>query len=96
MNSPAGPMRDVVYIFESEGDRGGAFWFLVLACGHRVARKRYVPSPATATLMFRPLAEKLAPRRARCCFCEMGCAERDPWSTIEAMGGPSAHNKSSG
>ena len=40
----SGPLREVVYIFEREGERGGGFWWLVLACGHAVARKRVMPS----------------------------------------------------
>ena len=30
-------MREVVYIFEREGLRGGPYWRLVLECGHSVA-----------------------------------------------------------
>lgn len=61
----AGPMREVVYIFEREGARGGGYWWLVLSCGHTVARKRCVAKHWTAMvhLMFRPLSEKLAPKR---------------------------------
>jgi hypothetical protein len=86
----AGPLREVVYIFEREGDRGGGYWLLVLACGHFVARKRVVARSDTALmhLMFRPIEEKLAPRRAQCHACESGCAESDPWVLIEALGGP--------
>lgn len=86
----AGPLREVVYIFEREGDRGGGYWWLVLACGHSVARKRYVVNSlaAVAQLMFKPLREKLAPKRAQCHYCEAGCASRDPWATVKAFGGP--------
>ncbi len=85
-----GPKRKVVYIFEREGDRGGGFWWLVLSCGHAVARKRYVPRTDTAVVhaMFRPLSEKLAPRHAQCHYCGSGSAPIDPWISIEAFGGP--------
>jgi hypothetical protein len=85
-SSLAGPLRAVVYIFDRKGARGGAFWFLVLECGHAVARKRV---PLTVGTMFRPLAEKLAPQRVQCHYCEAGCEKSDPWSVIKAFGGPS-------
>ena len=87
----AGPLRDVVYIFERENDRSGGHWRLVLECGHSVARKRYVPRKAFAGLvhlMFKPLSEKLAPKRVQCFYCESGAAPCDPWILIEAFGGP--------
>lgn len=80
------PMRAVVYIFERDGARGGAFWWLVLDCGHAVARKRVMPSVGT---MFRPLSEKFAPKRVQCHYCEAGCEKHDPWIMIKAFGGPS-------
>ena len=85
-----GPMCDVVYIFEGEGDQGGGHWRLVLACGHSVARKRYVPREDTALVhaLLRPLAEKLAPKKVKCFYCGMGSAPCDPWILIEAFGGP--------
>jgi hypothetical protein len=43
-------MREVVYIFEREGERGGAIWWLVLECGHSVARKRYDSKNWSATV----------------------------------------------
>ena len=63
-----GPLREVVYIFEREGPRSGAFWLLVLECGHSVARPRREARSlsAFAQSMFRPLAEKLAPGRVQC------------------------------
>jgi hypothetical protein len=83
-------MRKVVYIFEHEGDRGGAYWRLVLECGHSVARSRHDPKdvPAFVSAMFRPLSEKLAPKRAQCFSCGLGSAPCDPWDLIEAFGGP--------
>lgn len=86
----AGPLRDVVYIFECEGDRGGGHWRLVLECGHSVARKRYVAkdSVALVSALFRPLSEKLAPKRVQCFYCGSGSAFCDPWILIEAFGGP--------
>ena len=86
----AGPMREVVYIFEREGERDGGYWRLVLSCGHSVARKRYVAKDDTAMVhaMFRPLSEKLAPKRAQCFSCGMGSSPCDPWVLIEAFGGP--------
>lgn len=86
----AGPLREVVYIFEREGDRGGGYWLLVLSCGHFVARKRYVAKewPAMVHMMFRPLSEKLAPKRVQCHYCGSGCEKRDPSILVEAFGGP--------
>lgn len=85
-----GPRREVVYIFEREGDRGGAYWQLVLACGHSAIRSRVNPrdTAAMVSAMFRPLAEKLAPRRVQCVYCGLRCETRDPWLLIEALGGP--------
>ncbi len=84
-----GPLREVVYIFEREGSRGGGVWWLVLECGHAVARKRVVAKHWTAMvhLMFRPLEEKLAPKRAQCLFCARGHAKIDPAVMIKAFGG---------
>lgn len=88
--TPSWPRQDVVYIFEREGARGGPYWLLVLACGHSAARPRQVPTslPAMAQAMFRPMAEKFAPRRVQCLHCGSGCAKRDPWILIAALGGP--------
>lgn len=87
----AGPMRDVVYIFEGEGIRGGALWWLVLDCGHRVARKRHEAKSLSAIVhtMFEPIEKRLAPKQAQCLYCGSGFEKRDPWVTIAAMGGPS-------
>ena len=84
-----GPMREVVYIFEREGTKGGAIWWLVLDCGHAVARKRYAPKSWTAAvhMMFRPLEEKLAPKRCQCHYCGSGTAKQDPALMIKAFGG---------
>lgn len=84
----AGPLREVVYIFAREGTRGGAIWWLVLDCGHAVARKRYEAKGWAA--MFRPLKEKLAPRRAQCYMCGSGHEKIDPALMIVAFGGASA------
>lgn len=86
----AGPRRDVVYIFEREGDRGGAYWLLVLACGHSATRSRVSPRPLNylTHMLFRPLSEKLAPRRVQCMYCGAGCEKSDPWILIEVLGGP--------
>jgi hypothetical protein len=85
----AGPMRDVVYIFEREGARGGAIWLLVLSCGHPAARKRTDPKSlsALAQAMLLPLSEKLAPRRAQCHRCGSGEPATDPAPLIKALGG---------
>jgi hypothetical protein len=85
----AGPMREVVYIFEREGSRGGGLWLLVLECGHAVARKRYVAREDTAMVnaMFRPLAEKFAPKHCQCHYCGSGGASSDPAVMIRALGG---------
>lgn len=84
----AGPMREVIYIFERTSTRGGAIWWLVLECGHAVARKRYAASPEMVHMMFRPLEEKLAPKRCQCHYCGSGSAKRDPALLIKAFGGP--------
>lgn len=83
-------MREVVYIFEREGTKGGAIWWLVLSCGHAVARKRYVAKDwlAVVHMLFRPLSEKLAPKRVQCHSCGSGCERSDPWILVEAFGGP--------
>jgi hypothetical protein len=86
----AGPVREVVYIFEREGVRGGAIWWLVLSCGHAVARKRFEAKTWTAQvrLMFRPLTEKLAPKRVQCNYCGSGSPTQDPAILVKAFGGP--------
>jgi len=85
----AGPLRGVVYIFEREGARGGGFWWLVLECGHAVSRKRFVGNHWTgmAQLMFKPLSERLAPKRVQCHYCGSGSERQDPWIMIKALGG---------
>ena len=85
----AGPLREVVYIFDREGTRGGAFWLLVLECGHSVARRQHAPvhwSVAVHALL-RPIEEKLAPKRVQCHYCGSGCEKHDPWILIKALGG---------
>ena len=84
-----GPFREVVYIFERDGDRGGAYWWLVLSCGHCVARSRYVAKDWSAMVhaMFRPLSEKVAPKRCRCHSCGSGQPALDPAVVIKAFGG---------
>jgi hypothetical protein len=85
----AGPMSEVVYIFAREGERGGGYWWLVLACGHAVARKRHVVKSWSAQvhLLFRPIEEKLAPKRVQCHYCGHGAEKLDPWITVKAFGG---------
>jgi len=86
----AGPMRDVVYIFEREGERGGGLWWLILDCGHAISRKRYVANSWSAMvhMMFRPITEKIAPKRCQCHYCGSGSPKQDPWIMIKAFGGP--------
>ena len=90
----AGPRRNVVYIFEREGDRGGAYWLLVLECGHSATRARInysdqsSPSASLTHALLRPLSEKLAPKRVQCMYCGNGSAKCDPWVLIKAFGGP--------
>jgi hypothetical protein len=83
------PVRDVFYIFERDGTRGGALWLLVLACGHIAVRKRTDPKnlSAISQAMFRPIGEFLAPRRVRCHHCESGAQECDPAILVRALGG---------
>lgn len=85
----AGPVREVVYIFEREGTRGGAIWLLVLECGHPAARKRADSKgwSGIAQAMFRPLREKLAPRHVQCHHCGSGEPTRDPSALVRALGG---------
>jgi len=82
-------MREVVYIFERDGDRGGSIWWLVLACGHSVARPRHVAKDWSNTVrdLFKPIESKLAPKRCRCHSCGLGQAALDPAISIKAFGG---------
>jgi hypothetical protein len=86
----AGPWRKVVYIFEREGERSGSIWWLVLECGHAVARPRSeVKSWSTMVrAMFEPIEKRLAPKRCQCHYCEFGTPKADPWILVEAFGGP--------
>jgi hypothetical protein len=43
---------------------------------------------AMVSAMFRPLSEKLAPKRVQCMYCGSGCDKQDPWILVEAYGGP--------
>ena len=86
-----GPRRKVVYIFDREGERGGSYWLLVLECGHSATRSRVNPKNPLVALthaLFRPLSEKLAPKRVQCMYCGSGAETCDPWALIEAFGGP--------
>lgn len=86
----AGPLREVVYIIERDGAHGGALWWLVLECGHSVTRKRPITKrswSAIAQALFRPLEEKLAPRRAKCNYCGSNVPTCDPAILIKALGG---------
>lgn len=82
----AGPRREVVYIFDRKGDHGGLYWLLVLECGHAATRSR--AKVGMATLMIRRLSEITAPKRVQCIHCEAGHPPGDPWTLIEAFGGP--------
>jgi hypothetical protein len=82
----AGPRREVIYIFAREGERGGPFWLLVLACGHVVSRRRHAPR-SLAQALFVPLREKLAPQHVQCPHCGAGAQNHDPWILIQALGG---------
>ena len=85
----AGPKREVVYIFEREGERGGGLWLLVLDCGHAVTRKHCMRTTESlvVSVLLRPLSEKLAPKRAQCHYCGSGSEKQDPWIMIKALGG---------
>ncbi len=89
MSELAGPLRKVVYIFEREGAQGGAFWQLVLECGHGVTRARRDPRSfaAIAQAMFEPIERRLAPKRVQCHYCGSGCEKHDPVIMIRALGG---------
>lgn len=82
----AGPLRPVVYIFERAGVRGGPYWLLVLKCGHVVTRRRH-NEETVAQALFRPLSEKLAPKRVQCHHCGSGAESHDPWVLIKTLGG---------
>jgi hypothetical protein len=84
-----GPLREVVYIFEREGDRGGGLWWLVLSCGHSVSRKRFTVNSLgqMAQALFRQIEQNLAPKRARCYMCQAGHEPQDPALLIRAFGG---------
>lgn len=49
------------------------------ACSGQIAP----PKPA----MFRPLSERLAPKRAQCHYCGSGCERQDPAVLIRLFGG---------
>ena len=76
-----GPFREVVYIFDREGDRGAPYWYLVLDCGHGVSRSQ---PPSLG------IHNRLAPKRVRCMWCETGLPSSDPWILIKALGGPTS------
>jgi hypothetical protein len=81
-------MREVVYIFERDGDRGGSIWWLVLSCGHSVARPRYVAKGSNVVRdLFKPIESKFAPKRCRCHSCGAGHPTFDPAISIQAFGG---------
>lgn len=88
----AGPKREVVFIFEREGDRGGALWWLILSCGHAVARKRHPTKGRGAAIhmLLRPLEEYLAPKHVHCHSCGLGSDQQDPAILIKAFGGGEA------
>lgn len=85
----AGPVREVIYIFERAGARDGAFWLLVLECGHIVTRRRHVARSwtAIAQTLFEPIEKRLAPRHVQCHYCGSGCEKHDPAIFIRALGG---------
>ena len=85
----SGPLRKVVYIFEREGPQGGGIWWLVLECGHAVARKRTVSKSWTAVvhLMFEPIEKRFAPKSCQCNYCGTGNEKIDPAVMIKAFGG---------
>ena len=84
----SGQFREVVYIFDREGARGGSYWYLVLDCGHGVARSQ--PPIHCGNMLSLGLAARLAPQRVRCLWCETGSPSSDPWILIEALGGPTS------
>ncbi len=66
------PLRDVVYIEERIGARGGGLWFLTLSCGHFSAVRRRAPSFSnTVGAAFGRLSLKdfFAPEKSRCWIC---------------------------
>ena len=83
----AGPLREVVYIFEREGARGGGYWWLVLECGHTVSRTRVVARDWTAMVLLIRHHVKGAPHHVRCHYCGTGSPETDPVISIRAFGG---------
>ena len=85
----AGPSREVVYIFERKGSRGGGYWWLVLECGHAVIRRRVVARnwSAQVLLIRRPVEEMCAPHRVQCHYCGSGSPATDPVISIRAFGG---------
>ena len=63
------PWRDVVFVDDVVGARGGEAWAFTLACGHVVARAKPSRDPRRVTQrMFRPIMS--IPRRVRCLFCQ--------------------------
>jgi hypothetical protein len=78
-------MRKVVYIFEREGDRGGRIWWLVLDCGHSVARK--CPVVNRRTVMIHSATGMRAPKRCVCHYCGSGHAKQNPSILVKMLGG---------
>lgn len=82
-----GPLREVVHIFDRVGPRGGAYWLLVLDCGHLVARPRHVVRHWTALThaLFEPIEKRFAPRSVQCHFFGSGVEKHDPAVLIKAL-----------
>ena len=61
-----GTWREVVYIREGRGSRGGSFWLLTLECGHLAVRQK----PNVRLRAFQIPRPRFAPKRCRCRMCQ--------------------------
>lgn len=62
-------MKQVEYIGQSNGPRGGRLWVLLLECGHIVHRPGPTGYISGDWVRKKP---KPAPKRVRCAFCDAG------------------------
>lgn len=63
------PLRQVVYIAEREGPRGGRYWMLTLECGHLATRD--IPSPkCVVRSLMQGNVPSFAPEKVKCIICK--------------------------
>jgi len=78
------PFREVIYIVEDSGNRGGKTWILILDCGHIAFRPKRTGSRLSEARRFWSSPNRgLAPKRCRCNSCAVGIPKIDPKPIIE-------------